>query len=66
VLSWDELERYLDNLRSALDQQDVDLIRRILVRLVSGYVTSENIVDWITIASETAESGKITKLCEIG
>jgi len=66
VLSWDELERHINYLQLALDQQNIDLIRRILAQLVSGYVPSENIVDWITIASETAKLGTITKLSEIG
>lgn len=50
VLGWDQLERDLISLRSALDAQDVVSIREILKTLVSGYVPSENIVDWITIA----------------
>jgi len=66
VLKWDELQIHLENLQSALDQQNVDLIRRILSELVSGYIPSENIVDWVTIAGETVELGAITKFNEIG
>jgi FlaA1/EpsC-like NDP-sugar epimerase len=66
VLKWDELQSHLDNLQSALDQQNVDLIRRILSELVSGYIPSENIVDWVTIAGDTVELRTTTKLSEIG
>lgn len=66
VLKWDELQSHLDNLQSALDQQNVDLIRRILSELVSGYIPSENIVDWVTIAGDTVELRTTTKVSEIG
>ena len=66
VLNWDELESHLDRLQSALDQQNVERIRLILAQLVSGYVPSENIVDWVTIADETMKLGTYSKLSEEG
>jgi FlaA1/EpsC-like NDP-sugar epimerase len=53
VLSWSQLEHSLNDLKQALDKQDIEKIRQLLVELVSGYIPSEDIVDWITLAAES-------------
>ena len=54
-LPWPTLEEKLAALRLALDTNDVGVVRRILEQLVSGYVPSGEIVDWVHLAN-TAEA----------
>ena len=51
VLPWPVLERQLELLQHALMAQDIEQIRLLLSQLVSGYVPSEQIVDWVVLAS---------------
>ncbi len=46
-LSWDALEEGLNELRLALNINDVPLIIAILKRLVSGYQPEGDVVDWL-------------------
>ena len=52
---WERLEEKLRALEIALSANDVSLIRRMMVELVSGYVPNDEIVDWIYLEQE-AES----------
>ena len=54
-LPWAQLEEKLAALRLAIDTNDVGVLRRLLEQLVSGYVPSGEIVDWVYLANE-AES----------
>jgi FlaA1/EpsC-like NDP-sugar epimerase len=56
-LPWSELRFKLDALRSALDANDVTLIRAQLKELVSGYKPDDDVVDWVW-----AEKAKQIKL----
>lgn len=51
VLPWPALEKQLELLQHALTTQDIEQIRLLLSQLVSGYVPSEQIVDWVVLAS---------------
>ena len=51
VLPWPALEKQLELLKHALTTQDIEQIRLLLSQLVSGYVPSEQIVDWVVLAS---------------
>ncbi|WP_050467306.1 polysaccharide biosynthesis protein [Herbaspirillum chlorophenolicum] len=55
---WNLLEEKLDALKTALDINDVGVIRYILQQLVSGYAPNEEIVDWVHMAQE-AEAGAL-------
>ncbi|MDG1144071.1 MAG: polysaccharide biosynthesis protein, partial [Burkholderiales bacterium] len=46
-MSWSELEQNLNTLDMLLNTNDVGAIRRIMERLVPGYVPNSNIVDWV-------------------
>jgi FlaA1/EpsC-like NDP-sugar epimerase len=52
-LPWVELEAHLNSIDAALEANDVDAVRRMLECLVSGYVPSGDIVDWIFLEQET-------------
>lgn len=54
-LPWDELERKLDALRTALQVNDVSVVRRLLQRLVTGYTPSDDIVDWVHLEQESED-----------
>ena len=51
-LHWDSLHAKLNALETALNINDVSVVRKILQQLVSGYVPDEKIVDWIYLAQE--------------
>jgi FlaA1/EpsC-like NDP-sugar epimerase len=55
---WPELESKLKELSAALEMNDVQHIRAVLVQLVPDYTPSEGIVDWVYIQKnhERAES----------
>ena len=53
-LPWPALEEKLAALRLALDTNDVGVVRRMLEQLVSGYVPSGEIVDWVHLANTAA------------
>jgi FlaA1/EpsC-like NDP-sugar epimerase len=46
-MSWIELEQNLKTLDMLLDTNDVRAVRRIMERLVPGYIPNSNIVDWV-------------------
>lgn len=46
-LPWNELSRYLTELETALNKNDVEVTKRILAQLAPDYVSSSEIVDWI-------------------
>jgi FlaA1/EpsC-like NDP-sugar epimerase len=51
-LAWPDLEPKLKALESALGGNDVETLRRLLIQLVSGYVPSSEIVDWVHLEHE--------------
>ncbi|CAM8663773.1 COG1086 Predicted nucleoside-diphosphate sugar epimerases [Oxalobacteraceae bacterium] len=51
-ISWEELEEKLNALSTALNVNDVSIIRLMMERLVSGYTPSDNIVDWVFLEQE--------------
>lgn len=50
-----ELIEKLDELKNALDMNDVGTIRTLLQRVVSGYAPNEKIVDWVYLEQEALE-----------
>lgn len=54
-LLWDELERKLDALRTALNVNDVSVVRHMLQQLVTGYTPSGDIVDWVHLEQEAED-----------
>lgn len=46
-ISWPDLEEQLMILEKAFTSNDVDSIRTILAKLVSGYTPAEEVVDWV-------------------
>ncbi len=46
-VSWPELRERLVNLETALKTNNVNLIRNLMIELVSGYVSDQEIVDWV-------------------
>ena len=57
-LPWDALEAKLKSLEVALNVNDVGVMRLIVQELVSGYVPSDDIVDWVYLEQE-AEADKL-------
>ncbi len=51
-LPWSELEQKLQALQMALDVNDVGVVRAMLQQLVSGYLPSGEIVDWVHLEQE--------------
>lgn len=49
-LPWDALEEKLNALKVALELNDIEVIRRMLEDLVSGYEPNGEIVDWVFMA----------------
>ena len=49
-LSWSELKQQLEHLSWIVDKNDVNAIRNLLAKLVTGYVPSADIVDWVNNA----------------
>ena len=46
-ISWGELEHKLKSLEIALSINDVSFVRQMLQQLVTGYLPSEKVVDWV-------------------
>ena len=55
-IPWKELEGQLRSLEMALNMNDVGVIRLMMEKLVSGYMPSDEIVDWVYLEQE-AEAG---------
>ena len=53
-LPWDELESKLNILNSALESNNVPVIRTLLKELVPGYQSESDVVDWIWMKNEMA------------
>jgi FlaA1/EpsC-like NDP-sugar epimerase len=51
-ISWEDLEGKLKALEMALNVNDVNVIRLIMGKLVTGYTPSEEIVDWVYLEQE--------------
>lgn len=51
-IPWTELEPKLNSLEVALNVNDVGVIRLMMQQLVSGYVPSDEIVDWVYLEQE--------------
>lgn len=64
-ISWSELDPELATLRIVLSNNDVDIIRTILQKLVTGYKPNNDIVDWIyteQINEQQSTRSKVTSL----
>ncbi len=46
---WEQLKKELDGLEAAIQEQDLERVRRILMSLVSGYKPTHDIVDFVGI-----------------
>ena len=55
-IAWDQLQKELQTLETALAANDVTRVRSLMERLVSGYAPAAGIVDWIHLEQETAMS----------
>ena len=53
ILPWSELASRLDELKSALNQNNVNEIRAQLQQLVNGYQPTDDVVDWVYLAQES-------------
>jgi FlaA1/EpsC-like NDP-sugar epimerase len=51
-MDWEELEGKLNALEVALSVNDVGVIRLMMKQLVSGYIPSDDIVDWVYLEQE--------------
>ena len=51
-IAWEELEGKLNALEVALSVNDVGVIRLMMKQLVSGYIPSDDIVDWVYLEQE--------------
>ncbi len=51
-MSWDQLEGKLASLDWALQVNDVNVIRSMMLDLVPGYQPSSDIVDWVYVEQE--------------
>lgn len=51
-LHWSDLNPKLQEMKTALNVNDVSHIRSMLSDLVDGYVPNEDIVDWVTLARQ--------------
>jgi FlaA1/EpsC-like NDP-sugar epimerase len=52
-LAWSILQQKLEALNWALNRNDVLTIRSLLQELVPGYVASDEVVDWVYLASKS-------------
>jgi FlaA1/EpsC-like NDP-sugar epimerase len=50
-LSWDEVQPWLAELERATQSNNVMAVRSVLQKLVSGYLPTDEIVDWVTAVS---------------
>ena len=46
-IPWDELQPHLHTLQIAVDNDDVEIIRSLLQKLVKGYQPDDKVVDWV-------------------
>ena len=51
-MAWEEIEGKLNALEVALSVNDVGVIRLMMKQLVSGYIPSDDIVDWVYLEQE--------------
>jgi FlaA1/EpsC-like NDP-sugar epimerase len=56
AVPWSELQPDLALVEDAIRDNDVVTLRRMLLKLVSGYQPTEGIVDWLS-AAESGEAG---------
>jgi len=52
-IPWDEFEAKLTAMEMALNVNDVGVIRLMLQQLVTGYIPSDDIVDWVYLEQES-------------
>ena len=55
-IAWEQLQKELQTLETALAANDVTRVRSLMEQLVSGYAPAAGIVDWIHLEQETAMS----------
>lgn len=58
-IPWAEFEAELSALERALSHNDVAMIRSIMQKLVSGYIPSDNIVDWVYLEQGAGAIGRL-------
>lgn len=46
-VSWDELQPQLNTLQIAAENNDVEMVRALLLKLVKGYKPDEKVVEWV-------------------
>lgn len=51
-IPWPQLEIMLNTLETALNVNDIAVIRRMMQELVAGYIPSDEIVDWVYLEKE--------------
>ncbi len=54
-LDWQDLENKLESLICALDENDVQLVRRLMKKLVTDYEPNMDLVDWIHLQQKQKE-----------
>jgi hypothetical protein len=52
-IAWTEFEAKLKSLELALNVNDVGVIRLMMQQLVTGYIPSDAIVDWVYLQQES-------------
>ncbi len=60
-IPWVEFEAKVDALEIALSENDVDVIRLMLLQLVEGYLPSDQIVDWVYMEKRAMASALATE-----
>ncbi len=51
--TWQQMQEWLANLRSALQRNDVQAMRALLLELVQGYQPADEIVDWLHLQRQS-------------
>jgi FlaA1/EpsC-like NDP-sugar epimerase len=55
-LPWSELKQHIEQLARIVEKNDVEAIRTLLAQLVTGYVASGKVVDWVNNARAQEET----------
>ena len=58
-VSWEQLKKELDGLDTAMQTQDLQRVRAILMSLVSGYEPSQDIVDFVGVQKRILSEQKV-------
>ena len=55
-IPWNILEQHINDIKQAINFNDINKIKSIILNLVSGYAPNENIVDWVYLEQDTRQS----------